>query len=254
MNVAGRTLEVVAQPPREAGLPTLVFLHEGLGSMALWRAFPQKVAESTGCGSLVYSRYGNGFSEVLQEPRAPAYMHDEALITLPQLLERFEIERPILIGHSDGASIALIYAAAFPQNVRGLVVEAPHVIVEDVSVTSIAAIGDAYKTTTLRERMERYHADVDATFYGWNTIWRSREFRDWSIVDRLDAVVAPVLAIQGMNDEYGTLEQLELLARHVRGPVDRLVLARCGHAPHRDRAALVESAVVAWLREALLSP
>lgn len=174
-------------------------------------------------------------------------MHDEALNALPELLDALHVERPILVGQSDGASIALIYAAAFPDNVRALVLEAPHVIVEDISVASIAAIGETYRTTNLREKMARYHTDVDATFYGWNDIWLAPAFRSWSIVERLSSVVAPTLAVQGADDEYGTLAQLDLLSRASGGSTDRLVLARCGHAPHRDRAGVVEGAVAEWI-------
>ena len=190
---------------------------------------------------------------MLQEARAPSYMHDEALIVLPELLRETQIDRPVLVGHSDGASIALIYAAAFPAKVQALVLEAPHVIVEPLGVASIAAIADAYAKTDLRMRMARYHTDVDRTFYGWNDIWLSPAFAAWSIVDRLNAISAPALAIQGTQDEYGTLAQLELLASASGGRVDRLILSGCGHAPHQERPALVESAIVEWLREAQLS-
>lgn len=247
MQVAGRTLDVVSTPALRRGAPTLVFLHEGLGSIELWRDFPQRVAEQTGCAAVVYSRYGNGFSEVLHEARDAGYMHDEALVALPELLDALGVERPILVGHSDGASIALIYAAAFPDRVRALVLEAPHVVVEDLSVTSIAAIGETYRTTGLREKMARYHADVDATFYGWNDIWLAPAFRPWTIVEKLRSITAPVLAIQGIDDEYGTVAQLDLLASNSGASVDRLVLANCGHAPHRDRAGLVESSVAGWI-------
>ncbi len=174
-------------------------------------------------------------------------MHDEALIALPELLNELHVERPILFGHSDGASIALIYAAAFPENVRALVLEAPHLLVEDISVTSIAAIGETYRSTNLREKMARYHTNADATFYGWNDIWLSPAFRSWSIVEMMSSIVAPAFAIQGADDEYGTLAQLDLLARSSGGTTDRLVLARCGHAPHRDRPDVVEGTVTEWI-------
>ena len=251
MEIAGRSIDVVHIAARRAGAPTLVFLHEGLGSVALWRDVPARLAQRTGFGALIYSCYGNGFSEVLHEPRDVAYMHDEALVALPELLARHEISDPILVGHSDGASIALIYAAAHPEKVRALVLEAPHVIVEEISVASIAAIGQAYRTTSLREKMARHHTDADATFFGWNDIWLSPAFRSWSILDCLPSISAPALAIQGGNDEYGTLEQLTLLASGSGGKTDRLVLAGCGHSPHRDRPGFVEDAIVTWLAEAL---
>ncbi|HET9030618.1 MAG TPA: alpha/beta hydrolase [Candidatus Aquilonibacter sp.] len=250
MIIAGHTLDVAQTPPLRANAPTLVFLHEGLGSVALWRDVPAQLAERTGYGTLVYSRYGNGFSDVLREARAVSYMHDEALVALPELLARLQIERPILFGHSDGASIALIYAAAHPHDVTAVVVEAPHVVVEDISVESIAKIGQTYRTTALREKMAKYHADVDATFFGWNDVWLSPGFRSWSIVDRLPSIEAPLLAIQGTDDEYGTLAQLNMLRAHSGGRTDVMVLDRCGHAPHRDRPEIVVSCASAWLSEA----
>ncbi len=249
MQLAGRTIDVVTTPPAHEGAPAIVFLHEGLGSIALWRDFPAHLAARTGYGTIVYSRYGNGFSEVLHEARGVDYMHHEALVVLPELLAALNIEQPILFGHSDGASIALIYAAAFPDRVSALVLEAPHVIVEDISVRSIAAIGETYRTTSLREKMARHHADVDATFYGWNDIWLSPAFRSWSILEMLPQITAPALAIQGVDDEYGTLLQLELLAAKSGGATDRLVLAGCGHAPHRDRPGIVERAAADWIAE-----
>lgn len=253
VHVAGHTLEVLATPPARPGAPTIVFLHEGLGSVALWRDVPARLAELTGYGTLAYSRYGNGYSDVLAEPRQVSYMHDEALVTLPALLEAMHIERPILFGHSDGASIALIYACAYPQNVSALVVEAPHVIVEEISVKSIAGIGDAFRTSGLREKMARHHRDVDATFFGWNDIWLSPAFRSWSITKRLATISARTLAIQGDADEYGTLLQLDLLVANSGGLTDRLVLGGCGHAPHRERPEFIVRSVADWLLEAPLS-
>jgi pimeloyl-ACP methyl ester carboxylesterase len=245
----GRELEIAQIPARRANLPTLVFLHEGLGSIALWRDFPAALAERTACGVLVYSRYGNGFSTVLAEARTPAYMHDEALRMLPALLRALEIEDPVLIGHSDGASIALIYAGQHSDGVRALVLEAPHVLVEELSVRSIAAVRHEYETTDLRARMARYHSQVDRTFFGWNDVWLSEAFREWNIEEFVPRIHAPMLTVQGIADEYGTPAQLERIARRARVPVDRLLLARCAHAPHRDRRAVVESTVSGWLGE-----
>jgi pimeloyl-ACP methyl ester carboxylesterase len=249
----GRELEIARIPARRAGRPTLVFLHEGLGSIALWRDFPAALAERTGCGMLVYSRYGNGFSTVLAEARTPAYMHDEALRVLPELLRELDIEDPILIGHSDGASIALIYAGEHSDGVRALVLEAPHVLVEELSVRSIAAVRHEYESTELRTRMARYHRDVDRTFFGWNDVWLSEAFRDWNIEEFVPRIRVPILTVQGIADEYGTPAQLERIARRARVPVDRLLLARCAHAPHRDRRTLVEATMAAWIGEQLVS-
>jgi pimeloyl-ACP methyl ester carboxylesterase len=181
-------------------------------------------------------------------------MHDEALRVLPGLLRVLEIEDPVLIGHSDGASIALIYAGEHSDGVRALVLEAPHVLVEELSVRSIAAVRHEYETTELRARMARYHSDVDRTFFGWNDVWLSEEFREWNIEDYVPRLRAPILTLQGIADEYGTPAQLERLARRARVPVDRFLLARCGHAPHRDRRAVVEAIIAGWLGEQFVSP
>ncbi|MEO6834533.1 MAG: alpha/beta hydrolase [Candidatus Tumulicola sp.] len=250
--VGGHNLEFVSIPAQRAGLPALVFLHEGLGSVALWRTFPAALAKRTGCGAIVFSRYGNGFSTSLSGARTPAYMHDEALIALPALLDRLEVAGAVLVGHSDGASIALLHAAVHPENVRALVLEAPHVFVEDLSVRSIARVKTEYESTGLRARMARYHADVDRTFYGWNDIWLSPPFRDWNIEALVERVRAPIFVVQGLDDAYGTPAQIESIGRRAAGPVDRLLLAGCGHTPHRDRGSLVESAAGAWLQEKLL--
>jgi len=250
LSVGSRTLEV-QRLDAPAGRPTIVFLHEGLGSVEQWRDFPVALAQRCGYGAVMYSRYGNGRSEILREKRVPGYMHHEALAVLPELLRLLDIERPVLFGHSDGASIALIHAGVFPGRVAALVLEAPHVIVESCSLASIAAIGEHYRTGGLREKMARYHLDVDRTFFGWNDIWLDRDFAGWDIRDAVREITAPALVIQGADDEYGTLRQLDLLAANSRAPADRLVLARCGHAPHRDRRAAVEDATQRWLGDNL---
>src|SRR5579862_520214 len=247
--IDGRELEFVRIPARRRDLPVLVFLHEGLGSVALWRRFPAVLAERTGCGAIVYSRYGNGYSTPLREPRLPSYMHGEALDVLPRLLAATDVEDAVLFGHSDGASIALIFAAEHAPVVRALVLEAPHLFVEDLSVHSIAALRGRYETTDLRARMARYHADVDRTFYGWNDVWLSPEFRTWNVEAYAARVRAPILTVQGLDDEYGTPAQIDLLARIAPAPVDRMLLARCAHTPHRDRSGLLESMAAGWLAE-----
>jgi pimeloyl-ACP methyl ester carboxylesterase len=244
--IAGCELDVLLLPQTRSGGPTLVLLHEGLGSVGLWRDVPRRLHEQTGCAVMTYSRRGNGFSSALDRPRQPRYMHDEALDVLPALLERMHVERPLLVGHSDGGSIALIYAGAFPDRVAGLVLLAPHVFVEEISVRSIAAIGISYREDAgLRERLARHHRDVDRTFYGWHDVWLSSEFRDWNIEEYLPRIGAPVIMIQGRHDEYGTMVQLDAIERGVRGVCDRIELDRCGHSPQRDRPDAVESAIVA---------
>jgi len=234
-------------PAVRAGSPTLLFLHEGLGSLALWRDFPPALALATGFGALTYSRLGNGFSEPLAHARTPSYMHDEALVELPRLMDEERVERAVLVGHSDGASIAILYAAHHPDRVAALVLEAPHVFVEDLSVRSIATIRTQYESSDLRERIARHHTNGDATFYGWNDIWLSPEFRDWNIEQETTRLRAPSFLIQGAADEYGTLAQIDAIAHRSPAPVDRLILANCGHTPHRDRPQFVVSAIAGWL-------
>jgi pimeloyl-ACP methyl ester carboxylesterase len=235
-------------PAPAHALPVLVFLHEGLGSVALWKRFPDAVAEATGCSALVYSRYGYGKSDRLLEPRAVDYMHREALEVLPQLLDTLAIRDPVLIGHSDGASIALIHAGSGQRAVRGVVAMAPHVFVEDVSVTSIAAAKVAFETTDLPARLGRYHDDVASTFRGWNDIWLHPDFRAWNIEPFLAGIRCPVLLIQGVDDEYGTLAQVEAVERQVSGDARSLKLAQCRHSPHVDQTEATLSAIETFVR------
>jgi len=231
LQIGDLALESAWLVPAVAGAPAIVLLHEGLGSVAMWRDFPARLGERTGCGIFAYSRAGHGQSAPAALPREPDYLEREATDVLPDVLAAAGIERPILFGHSDGGSIALVFAAHFPELTRGLILEAPHVFVEDLSVKSIAAARDAYPG--FRERLGRYHADVDATFRGWNDIWLDPRFRSWSIVDRLDRITVPVLTIQGANDEYGTLAQLDAIEARIPN-AQRLVIAGSGHSPHRD--------------------
>ena len=228
------------------GEPPLVFLHEGLGSVELWRGFPAAVAAATGRAALVFSRHGYGRSSVVTKARRPDYMHREADVVLPGLLTHLGVERPVLVGHSDGASIALLHAGA-GHPVSGLVLLAPHVFVEDRSVAGIAAARDAYRTTGLADAMRKYHVDADATFRGWNDIWLSPSFRDWNIEDRLPGIDCRVLAVAGEDDQYGTPAQLDAIERGVRGPVERLLLPGVGHAPHLERPVETKKAVVSFI-------
>ncbi len=219
---------------RIPGAPELVFLHEGLGSVSHWKDFPARVCEATGCPVTVYSRYGSGSSALLTEPRPVRYMHDEALAVLPDLLAQLQIENPILIGHSDGASIAIIYAGAH-DHVRGLVLLAPHVFVEDLSVASIAEAKVQFETTDLPEKLARHHRDAAKTFWGWNEIWLHPEFRNWNIEEYLPQIACPVLVIQGVDDQYGTMAQVEAIKRQVAGKVEVVALENCRHSPQRDQ-------------------
>ena len=242
-DVGGRQIEY-RMIPGDHALPALVFLHEGLGSAGLWRDFPDKVAARLGARALIYSRFGYGQSDGLLGPRSARFMHEEALDVLPALLDRLGISRPLLVGHSDGASIALIHAAASGRPVTGVVAMAPHVFVEPVTVQSISRIRDTYRTTDLRSRLAKYHARVDDAFLGWADTWLRPEFAAWSIEDLIGDIAAPMLLIQGRDDEYGTLEQIERIASRARAPVSRLVLDGCGHSPHRDQEQLVVNATV----------
>jgi len=227
-----------------ADAPVLVFLHEGLGSVAMWKDFPEKVSHATGCPAVVYSRYGYGKSDRLAEARGVDYMHREALDVLPQLLDALSIRNPVLIGHSDGASIALIHAGAGSRPVRGLVLMAPHVFVEDITVESIAEAKVAFENTGLPAKLARYHDDVESTFRGWNDIWLHPDFRRWNIEEYLPGVACAVLLIQGEDDQYGTTAQVTAIARQVNGPVETLMLPNCAHSPHVDQMqATVESIV-----------
>ena len=234
-----------------AEAPLLVFLHEGLGSLAMWRDFPQQLCNALGVRGLVYSRpgYGQSTPRDADEHWAPDFMHRQANEVLPALLQALNVtQAPWLLGHSDGGSIALLYAAR--HRTAGVMVMAPHIRVEEVSVQSIAKAKAAYENTDLRERLSRYHADVDSAFWGWNRIWLAPEFRNWSIETELSTLTCPVLAIQGIQDEYGTLAQIRDIQRHV-AHTQLLELADCGHAPHRDQPQALTQACLTFFQSHL---
>ncbi|MBO0728585.1 MAG: alpha/beta hydrolase [Acidimicrobiaceae bacterium] len=248
VEVAGGPVEVGVEPGPD---PPLVFLHEGLGSLGLWRSFPDDVRDATGgLATVVFSRHGYGSSGPAQLPRTVTYMHHEADVVLPDLLARLGVQRPVLVGHSDGASIALLYAgnAAHGAAIAGLVLLAPHVFVEATSVQGIRAARAAYQHGELRERLARHHADVDGAFWGWNDIWLSPEFRSWNICDRLRDITCPVLVIQGEADAYGTPAQLDAIEAGVAGPVTTVLLPGVGHAPHLEAADATLEAVTRFVR------
>jgi pimeloyl-ACP methyl ester carboxylesterase len=223
--------------------PLIVFLHEGLGSLSMWRDFPARLCTAVGARGLVWSRpgYGRSTPRAAGERWGPDFMHQQAHEVLPALLLALGVRQPPwLFGHSDGGSIALLHAAAHP--VAGLVVLAPHIMVEDVSVASITQARAAYESTDLRARLARHHADPDSAFWGWNEVWLSPDFRNWSIEDEIAAIRCPLLAVQGLDDEYGTLEQVHSIARRVR-QTRVLELPACGHSPHKDQPERVLAAV-----------
>lgn len=246
LEVQGHRLEYAQIPGAAPEAPALVFLHEGLGSLSLWRDFPARLVAATGHGALVYSRFGYGQSDPIREKRRVDFMHEEALRALPELLDELGIERPILVGHSDGASIALIHAGGAGRPLTGVVAMAPHVLVEDISIHSIEAAKRAYEATDLRDRLARYHADVDSAFRGWNDVWLDPAFRAWNIEELLPRITVPILAIQGADDEYGTMDQLERIARGAR-EVEQLRLASCRHSPHKDQPEAMIAAISAFV-------
>jgi pimeloyl-ACP methyl ester carboxylesterase len=236
---------------REA--PIAVFLHEGLGSISMWKNWPQTVCDRLGLRGLVYSRPGYGHSTPRPHDTTwPVdYMSIQAHDVLPALLDALGLDaderrRMWLIGHSDGASITLLYASAFPDALAGAVVIAPHVFVEDIAVEGIAATTVAYQTTEMRARLARYHADVDSAFYGWSDIWLSPLFRTWRIVDALPAIRCPLLAVQAHDDHYGTMVQVETIAKLVPD-AECLQLDQGGHSPHRDDPEILTQAIVSFI-------
>lgn len=262
IRIADKQLEYEWHGPGPDAAPTLVFLHEGLGCVAMWRDFPERLAQAVGCGALVYSRAGYGKSDATELPRPIRFMHDEALVTLPRVLAAFAIREAILVGHSDGGSIALIHAGADSgggfqpedkQNpkaivgsgttpratiLRGLILEAPHVFVESVGLESITAIALEYRNGRLRKPLARYHGEnVDQTFWGWNDVWLNPEFRSWNIEEYLAQIRVPVLLIQGADDQYGTLAQVRKIEAGCETPVRTIILPECGHSPHLDQPA-----------------
>jgi pimeloyl-ACP methyl ester carboxylesterase len=244
--VQGRSLEVEWWGPRISEQASIVLLHEGLGSVAMWRDVPAAIAERTGRRVMAYSRFGHGQSEPPLTPHTVRFMHDEAAL-LPEIFDITGIRSAILLGHSDGGSIALVAASQQPTLVDGLILEAPHVFVEDISIKSIERVRRHYAETHLRQRLARFHADVDVAFRGWSEIWLDPAFRTWNLEEFLPTVTCPVLLIQGELDDYGTLRQIDTIANRVAGPVERLILPECGHSPHRDKREQVMEAIARFI-------
>lgn len=245
----GHRLDIDIIVPAAAELPTVVFLHEGLGSRSLWRGFPRRVRDALGYGTLAYSRWGHGASDPRPGDWPISFMHDEALHVLPEVLARAgQTEPPVLFGHSDGGSIALIFAAHYPGSARAVVTEAAHVMVEDVTIASIAEARERYRSGELRARLARHHGEgTDSLFSGWSGAWLSPAFRQWDIRALLPAVRCPVLAIQGRDDRYGTPAQLDAIVAGAGGPVTPLLIDHCGHAPHAEQPDGVLAAVTTFL-------
>jgi pimeloyl-ACP methyl ester carboxylesterase len=237
-------------PDTVPGHPALVFLHEGLGSISQWRDFPACLAEASGLGALVYSRQGHGGSDPAPLPRPMTFMHDEAFDTVGPLLDRFGISSAVLVGHSDGASIAAIYAGGVrDERLKGLILMAPHFVVEEICIEAVAAARHAFETGDLRDRLARHHgANVDGVFRGWHDVWAAPEFRAWDIGEFLPAIAVPTLIIQGEDDRNGTLRQIDVARARCTCPLDVAVLARCGHIPFQDQPERTLSAAADFVR------
>ncbi|HEV8553838.1 MAG TPA: alpha/beta hydrolase [Casimicrobiaceae bacterium] len=248
LSVSGHRLEYAWYGGAHRNAPPIVMLHEGLGSLSLWRDFPQELADATARRLLVYSRLGHGKSDPLAGPHGVDFMHTEALEILPQLFDSLGVYNPILFGHSEGASMALIHAARAHRPVAAVIALAPHVFVERYGLDSIAAARGAFLDGELRAKLARHHDNVESAFWGWNDIWLHADFVTWNIEALLPEIACPVLAIQGVDDEYGTMEQIDRLERGVRD-TRRLELAACGHSPHRDQPDAVLAAVTSFLVE-----
>ena len=248
----GKKLEAVAYGPPPGVAPTVVMLHEGLGCAALWRDFPEKLAAATGLGVFVYSRAGYGRSDPVDLPRPLDYMTREAQKSLPEVHDAVGLQRGILLGLSDGASIAAIYAGEHPdERVKGLVLMAPHVFAEEPGLASIAEAKRGYKTGELRERLARYHAHVDSAFLGWNGAWLDPAFRAWNIEDFVGRWRVPALLIQGADDQYGTLAQIRAIEARAQAPVESLILEGCRHSPHLERQEATLDAAARFCSEIL---
>lgn len=253
IHALGRDLDIeyylIAPEKQDADL--IVFLHEGLGSASMWKDWPQQLCEAAGCRGLVFSRYAYGASTARphDEKWPVEFMHDQAHEALPALFRALGLqnEKPILFGHSDGGSIALLYAAMYPDAVKAIVVAAPHIFVEDISIENIARAREAYLNTDLPQRLARYHHDTDSAFWGWNDIWLNPEFRKWNIEAYLDKIRCPILALQGIDDEYGSLEQIQGIKR-IATHAKLCIIERCRHSPHKDQPEQVISEIEEFIR------
>jgi pimeloyl-ACP methyl ester carboxylesterase len=252
LELAPLRLEYRMIGPRPDAAPTIVMLHEGLGSVGLWGAFPEALATATGAGVFVYSRTNYGRSSPGKLPRTVRFMHEEALEVLPRVLAAIGFERGILLGHSDGASIATIYAGSVQDHrVRGLVLMAPHFFTEDMGLAQIRSTNEDYQSGNLREKLERWHADVDSAYQSWSGPWLAPEFRAWDITETLGYIRVPILIIQGADDQYGTLKQIEVAQQECYCPVEAAILPGVRHSPHRDAPALTRDAAAAFINRLL---
>lgn len=248
--INGKAIEYYRHGPSPVTAPTLVFLHEGLGSASIWKDFPRQLADRLGYGALVYSRFGYGNSDPCTLPRSLEYMHEEGLSVLPKVIEAAGLENYFLVGHSDGGSIALIYAGGVEsKGLQGVVTLAAHVICEQVCVRSIATLRENHQMGKLREKLLRIHGEnVDCAFWGWVNAWLDPAFMDWNIEEYLPTLKVPLLAIQGSEDQYGTTAQLRSIEQNSGGPVETLLLPDCRHNPHHDQFEKTLSACTRFIR------
>ena len=234
--------------------PVIVMLHEGLGALSLWRDFPKKLSNILNCSIFVYSRHGYGYSDFIDEEFDTQYMHREAISILPQLLSHFEINNPILYGHSDGASIALIHASVANTRVKGLILEAPHVFVENISLDGVKAARDAFEKGGLKESLAKHHCKPERIFRYWSNIWLSSNFLSWNIVSCVSDIRCPTLLIQGEQDAYGTLSQIDTIMKNIPSNCEKKILPAIGHSPHRETSELVLQSVQSFINRNINAP
>jgi len=246
-------IEYQLHGPSPEGSPTLVFLHEGLGCVSMWKDFPEKLAEKTGCAVLVYSRFGYGKSDPCDLPRSTRFMHEEGLGVLPRVIEQAGIRDHFLIGHSDGGSIALIYAGGIrPASLKGVVSIAAHVFCEPVTADSIRKAKEAWENGQLRKKLYRHHMEnTDTAFKGWNDVWLDPAFMEWNIEEFLSKIEVPVLAVQGEDDPYGTRAQVDTISAKSPGPDRSFLIPGCGHAPHIEKKRILLDLVSGFVRNPL---
>jgi pimeloyl-ACP methyl ester carboxylesterase len=252
LELAPLRLEYRMIGPRPAEAPTIVMLHEGLGCVGLWGTFPQELAAATGAGVFVYSRTNYGKSSPGKLPRPVSFMHEEAIDVLPRVLAAIGFQRGILFGHSDGASIATIYAGSVQDHrVRGLVLMAPHFFTEDMGLAQIRRTNEDYESGNFREKLKRWHDDVDSAFHSWSGPWLNPEFRAWDITEALGYIRVPILIVQGADDQYGTIKQVEATQQECYCPVETAILPGVRHSPHRDSPVLTLDTVAAFINRLL---
>jgi pimeloyl-ACP methyl ester carboxylesterase len=254
VTIANGKIEYVFHKVERPGAPVIVMLHEGLGALSLWRNFPKKLSDILNCSVFVYSRHGYGYSDFIDEEFDTQYMHREAISILPQLLSHFEINNPILYGHSDGASIALIHASLADTRVKGLILEAPHVFVENISLDGLKAARDAFEKGGLKESLAKHHCEPERIFRYWSNIWLSSNFLSWNIVSCVSDIRCPTLLIQGEQDAYGTLSQIDTIMKNIPSNCEKKILPAIGHSPHRETSELVLQSVQSFINRNINAP